>query len=250
MANEDTPAILEAAIKMWEESPSRRAPSPSSVMGCYRQNYFIQTGVPRTNRPDAESSISAESGKATELVLLSLIQNAGIVDVEMQTDEEREIPEDLLATLNLTGGQYDAVGTTPDGERVLIELKRKGVFQILDRHKHEDLSVADEREYMQIQAMLHALGLDRCFYLAANWDRGALTRHSKGKGPDRTVGIYTEWITRNPISAKVIAQRGQKLQDYLQVEDVSSVPREFDVNKDWQCKAPWCGWREACLAAK
>lgn len=259
MANEDTPAILEAAVQMWEGSPPRSAPSPSSVMDCYRRNYFNQTRVPRTERPDAESSIAAESGKATEFLMLSLIQNAGIADIEHQTDEEREIPQELLSQMNLLGGQYDALGTTPEGERILIELKRKSVFPILKLHQGTGLSEVDEREYMQIQAMLHMLGLERCFYLAANWDRGALTfsgKKSVGRVGEnggllvdgRIPGVYTEWIKANPVSVRVIQTRGQKLQDYLQLEDASQVPREYTPGKDWQCD--WCGWKKACLAAK
>lgn len=261
--------FLAGAVALSKEHPSRHRPSPSSVARCTRQNWYSEKGVPPTEDPDGESYISAESGRESEKVLTAILNASGIARVEHLTEEERELKPFQLARVSLRGGQLDQLGFTPgnendDGDLVLVEFKRKGVMDILMLWE-KGVRESQPDEYTQVQALMEALQLTRCLYVAANWDRGELTRHTVGqfakkgnkcvsgcthktseRNCKRTPGVYLEWIPRVALAAKMIQKRAEMQTSYIENEtNAARVPRDYSPY-DGRFPCNWCSWWSQC----
>lgn len=273
--NEVTRVLLDATVdlaKQTNEQNRRHTPSPSSVEYCTRRNWFAETGVVATELPDAEAFIAAESGRMTESLISRIVNHSSLGRVVPLTDEERELIPAQYKPLNMRGGQFDqmlvltdqkgreddvvllramALGIGPEPTpRNLLEYKRKSVYDILNLHR-QGLLASLPGEYQQVQVLLKALKLERCLYIAVNWDRSALTRASRGK--ERPPGLYAEWIEANPVAVYAASERAKMQSRYiLTVKDAVKVPKDFNNGSDgskadWQCM--WCPWRTACWSA-
>jgi hypothetical protein len=241
--------FLDAALKIAAARPGRNVPSPSSVMRCTRQNWFKAHDVPRTFQPDnGESFISAESGRASEPTLLEIACfMLDAVPVFAPLDEDsRELDEEELSRISMKGGQVDNVLRLPDGELVLVEFKRKGIFGILDLLR-KDVREAEEEEWIQMQVLMAAKGLKRGLYVAANWDRGAFTSHSVGryapkakKGGERPDAVDVEWVEYSEAAVTAARQRAEMQTRYIEgEEDPARVPRDYNPN-DERFPCTWC----------
>lgn len=230
----------------------RAVPSPSSVSKCTRQNWFKSRGYPVDNYPDPEGYISQEGGRLSEPLLQSILEEAGIV-LSMkydQSDEGRELMPEQLARVNMNGGQVDNVGVTPEGDEVLVEFKRKNVYSMKALWLSKDLSRCSEGQddYTQLQSLLHALDLKKAIYVAAAWDRSALTQAIRPKVPM----TYIDEVAYNPMVAKVATERAARQDSYIKNEDTAArVPRDHNPTggpkADWQCR--WCSWWNTCVDA-
>lgn len=249
--------FLKTASDLSASREKRRVPSPSSHMYCHRRNWFSAKGVEPTEKPDGESYISAESGTASEPILASVIEAMGLGTLFYATGdvEGRELQPHHLEAISMAGGQFDNLLQMHGGELALVEFKRKGVFDILSLWRSGVIN-ACPNDYMQAQALMRGLRQDtkinRCLYVAANWDRGALTRFAKtSKGDkERPPGAYLEWIEYVPAAAAVSVKRAETQQRFIDtLEKAKDVPREYDPfgGKDWQCN--WCSWTTVCKAA-
>ncbi|KKN01641.1 hypothetical protein LCGC14_1125740 [marine sediment metagenome] len=242
--------FLAAALKLADERPDRPSPSPSSVMRCTRQNWLKMRGYPKTHQPDnGESYISAETGRVSEPVLTQILLAMDpplVVGILFETEEERELSADELAKVLMAGGQVDNVGVTAEGEHVLIEYKRKGTFGYLDLLR-KGLREGAEDDYMQMQALMAAKGLKRGLYIAANFDRSALTANTR-KWDERPNGVHIEWVDFSPAAAKAAKQRAEMQQGYIDNEDdPAKVPRDYEPtgeNARWPCG--WCPFFKEC----
>ncbi len=240
--------LLNACVALAEEQPTRAVPSPSSVNDCFRRNWFRARGTTPTEKPDAESFIAAESGRLTEPLLAMIVWKAGLGAVARGSagGRLRELDALELDPLNLSGGELDATLLTPEGEEVVLEFKRKGVFRILDLRR-KGLLEAEPNDYTQLQALMFASGCQKALYFAANWDRSALTANTR-KWDERPSGIYAEWVVADELTTGAIASRAGQTQGYIKLDDPKQVPKSFDPYKpDWQCD--WCSWHGACKKA-
>ena len=229
-------------------------PSPSSVTRCTRQNWFKSKGVPRTEPLDAETAVAQESGRLTESLLTALLEEAGFGTMEFDpTDEaQRELKPKALKSYNLRGGQLDNAITLNEpwaskyGEVALVELKRKSVFAFLQLVRTGRVMEGAPEDYAQLQALMAATGRRYALYFAVNWDRGALTKATRGK--PRPDGFYLEWVPFNDAAVSGVAGRAEMQGGWIDgPADASKVPYDHTPGKDWQCD--WCGWRAACEAA-
>lgn len=256
--NQPTKHLMEAAVRLAKKRNKlsrRHTPSPSSVEYCTRRNWFNETGVEPTETPDAESFLAAESGRLTESLIIDVVNELGYGHVDPLTEKEREINKVALRRLNLRGGQFDQLlivknTSGEDDDVILLEFKRKSVYNFLDVVR-KGLLEGNPNEYQQVQLMLSALHLERCLYVAANWDRASLTSACRGKY--RPPGIYGEWIEASPLAAEQAARRAAKQLKYIKNEPVAAkVPRDYEPHggdkADWQCR--WCPWWTACLKAE
>lgn len=255
--NEVTRVLLDAAVdlaRVTNEKNRRHTPSPSSVEYCTRRNWFAETGVPATELPDAEAFIAAESGRMTEDLMSRIVNHSRLGRVVPLTEQERELLPVQYKPLNMRGGQFDqmlimADEKGKDSDVALLEYKRKSVYDILNLHR-QGLLASIPGEYQQVQVLLKALKLERCLYVAVNWDRSALTRATRGQ--KRPPGLYAEWVPANAIAAHAASERAKLQTRYILTEkNPARVPRDyspFGEGADWQCK--WCPWRTACLAAE
>ena len=251
--------LLDAALRLSDARPEREVPSPSSVARCTRQNWFKAQNVPKTHEPDnGESVIAAETGRLSEQFLIQVVEEAGLgLAIFAQDDEEgRELVEEELATLSLKGGQVDNIvepadpsttATTDPLDRVLVEFKRKGVFDILNLWK-SGLREAIPDEFTQVQALMHAKGLDRCLYVASNWDRGSLTWRTN-KYDERPLGLYAEWVAYSRPTALAVKVRAEMQTRFIEGEtDPARVPRDHDpFAGKFPCS--WCRWMPTCKEA-
>jgi len=244
--------FLAAALKLADERPGRNVPSPSSTMRCTRQNWFKAHGFPKTHQPDnGESAISAETGRVSEPVLTEILLAMDpplVVGILFEaTDEDaRELSEEELAKVSMAGGQVDNIGITPEGEHVLIEYKRKGTFGFLDLLR-KGLREGAEDDFMQMQALMAGKGLKRGLYIAANFDRSALTANTR-KWDERPNGVHIEWVDFSPAAAKAAKQRAEMQQGFIDNEDdPAKVPRDYEPtgkHARWPCG--WCPFFKEC----
>lgn len=260
MSRELANKFLAGAVRLAKAHPDRHRPSPSSVTRCTRQNWYSETGVPKTEEPDGESFFSAESGRMTESLLSAVLNESGIARVEYLTEEERELQPYQLARVSMKGGQFDQLGFTPghskedDGDLVLVEYKRKGVYDILDLWRKGSVREAKPDEYAQMQVLMEGLQLVRALYIAVNWDRGMLTSHGPGgrygwkseKGIERYPGVYLEWVPRVALAAKMLKKRAEMQTNFIENETVAArVPRDYNPFEGrFPCN--WCSWWKQC----
>jgi hypothetical protein len=247
-----TPVLVAAAERLAAAQTNRHRPSPSSTSRCTRANWFSETGVPPTETPDAESYMAAESGRMTEELMISLVNESGLARIEPLTEEERELTPNQLKLWNLRGGQIDQLGfimvDKEEDDLVLVEFKRKSAWQFLKIARGKDIRETDTDIFQQVQLLLAALRLQKCLLVVVNWDRATLTRMA-GKG-GRPSGIYGEWVYASNPAALVAAKRAKMQGDYIDNETKASrVPRDYDplANK-FPCT--WCPWLTACLGAE
>ncbi len=238
--------FLATARKLADERPDRKVPSPSSGQRCTRENWFKAHGFPKTHQPDnGESAISAETGRASEPLLTDILLAMDpplVVGVlfEAKDEDARELSADELAKVSMAGGQVDNIGITAEGEHVLIEYKRKGTFGYLDLLR-KGLREGAEDDYMQMQALMAAKELKRGLYIAANFDRSALTANTR-KWDERPNGVHIEWVDFSPAAAKAAKQRAEMQQGYIDGEaDPAKVPRDYDPRDSKDARFP-CGW--------
>lgn len=242
-----TKELLAAALRLADARPDRNVPSPSSVSKCTRQNWFKAKGTAKTNQPDnGESVIAAETGRLSEAFLIRVVEEAGLgVPVYVTEDESlRELSAAELEEVSMKGGQVDNIIRPDDGERFLVEFKRKGVFDMLDLLR-DGLREAKPDEFIQMQSLMHAKGLTRGLYIAANWDRGSFTSRVR-KWDERPDGLYAEWVPYSrpaALAAKVRAEMQTKLIE--EEEDPARVPRDYDP---FEGKFPcsWCPHWDVC----
>lgn len=247
-----TQALIDAAKRLAAARPNRHRPSPSSIEASFRASWFSEKGVPpdNPNLPDAESYISAESGRLTESLLIDVVNESGLARLDPLTEEERELLPVQYRKLHLRGGQFDQVGHLMSGKTetdvVLVEFKRKSVYSFLEVAR-KGVREGAPSDYQQVQVLMHCLGLKRTLYFAANWDRGALTTACRGK--ERIPGIYGEWVSYSHVAALMAGKRAALQEQYiLHEKDPARVPCECgDPADSW--KARWCPWLNACRRA-
>lgn len=283
--------LQQAALQIRREEEGRKVPSPSSYSRCMRQTVgkALGLGVDNEGELDHESLMAAESGRMTENVLRDLIEAAGIGTI-LRTDEElvaastkvaamtslmdHEFSSKILSTIGMKGGQFDdlmianAYKGMPKGlkagDLVLVEYKRKGMFNFLSLWEEDDDggmkgvfgNEQDSGEFSQAQAYMNLLGVKWGFYFAANWDRSALTYASNNqwvwkKKDYRPSGFYTEWIEagEHSLIAEGILDRTTAITSHIEAEDdLSDVPREYDpFTSKFPC--PYCPIFQACKEA-
>ena len=245
-----TKELLAAALRLSDARPDRRVPSPSSVSKCTRQNWSKAHGVERDNQPDnGESVIAAETGRLSEAFLIRVVEEAGLgVPVFVTEDESlRELSASELEEMSMKGGQVDNIIRPDDGERFLVEFKRKGVFDMLDLLR-DGLREAKPDEFIQMQSLMHAKGLSRGLYIAANWDRGSFTSRVR-KWDERPDGLYAEWVAYSRPAALAAKVRAEMQTKFIDNEtDMARVPRDYDP---FEGKFPcsWCPFWGACKRA-
>lgn len=261
MSNDASKQLLAAALDLGEARPDRAVPSPSSVNKCTRQNWFKARGEPKTDQPDnGESVIAQETGRVSESFLLQMAcvaYNAYPI-YQQEDDDTRELRPAELARVSMAGGQVDNVLRMPDGEEVLFEAKRKGVWDVIDLTRR-GVREAEENDYVQLQSLMHAKELPRALYVCANWDRGMLTSHTVGWSKpksdpwagERPDGVVAEWVEYNEAEALAAKARAEKQQRFIDNEDdPSKVPTDYhgemlDPNAG-KFPCTWCPWWKRC----
>lgn len=256
--NEVTRRLYAAATKLAGERADqpRHRPSPSSVSSCTRANWFSETGVPRTETPDPEAWIAAETGTLSEELHIKIVEAAGLGRIDPLTPEERELLPVQYKSMNFRGGQLDQLLVTVhagvDEDVKLLEFKRLSYRDIKDLYTTNALSESKPDHHDQMQSLMQALGLNEGLYFGINWDRGALTALTHGF-ETRPPGFYAEWIKLSPVAPNMLAERAGMQEYHIRNTKLArDVPRDYDPRprKDspWQCR--WCLWRGACLNAE
>lgn len=251
MGREETGQFLKAALELAAEQPPRAVPSPSVVMRCYRQVWFMGRGYDRDNIMDnGESYISAESGSATEGVLAAIVEKAGFGKV---LQRNVALSPRQCNKIGMVRGECDGLMETPSGEIVVLEFKRKGVFDMLDLLRTNSVAEAKPDEYVQLQCYINALNAKKGLYIAANWDRGAFTnraRFSKHfKDGDRPDAVHVEWVLPNQQVVDTAIKRAKAMVRFMRdVDAEGDVPREYDP-KEGKFPCSWCPFLGQCKNA-
>lgn len=239
-----TALLVEALEELQDEWRQREVPTPSvSGTECLRQLWFAGRHYPRTNRVTAAGILAMEQGKAQEPLVYDLYRRLGYEVIEQVT-----VPADRIACAE--DGTADAVLQTPDGERVLLEIKRLGWFQ-LSLLVRDGLAAAHPRYYAQVQLYMHGLEIRRCYFTALSADYSALSRlWSSRQWGELPPPIWVEEVPYDAREAARLLERNRFIRRLIEKADSPrQVPRYTDPATNDRYPCGYCGWREACLQA-
>lgn len=218
--------FIKGAQKLAIEQKHRRVPSPSTIGDCFRRLWYQAHEVPRSNLPDGESYIVAETSRLSEIVLSDILIASGLVtslEYDPRDEEARELSREELARGALAGGQVDNIGITPDDERVLIEYKRRPAVEILKLHEM-GVKQAQPHHYYQLQALLHAKAMETAYYVVVSHSRREVSITSLA---GKRFPVYIERVKYDPDLAQQLVKRAKTAWRYInKAKNAGSVPTE------------------------
>lgn len=251
--------VHQAAETMQDDWEQRYVPSPSSVSSCRLRQWFMASGLPKTNRIPVDSMKKMESGRVIEDFWRNVYTRAGFLVVS-------PLPPVEIGAMRSMGGDgllfvesVEAAETTglTKGSSLLLELKDLGAWSwcdVVTKGVQEGLP----DYYDQIQAYLHAYDRQYCVFHAGMADASGtkfIWKRIK-KYTDECPPFWIEIVKRDPAHVMTVLNRASEIKWGIDnMPGDGRIPIEL---KDYDCVSlvpkkgypcGYCGFAEKCVAA-
>ena len=247
--------LLKALEELQDDWEQRDTPSPSTVGGCLRRQWFTARKVARTERVSPSSILSFERGTALEPLIHELCRREGYAVSPSVT-----LPQSACDYINCKRGAVDAL-LVKDGVCRLLEVKVLGMWGY--KIMHRDGLEKDLQYYTQVQlymAALSSLGdfitnLGPCLYVVVSADHSAHNwYHNRMEkllpdDPKRLPPLFSFDVPFDSHNANVVIGRAHLINSLVGGQtSAKAVPRDADPWKDnFPCN--WCGYKAVCMEA-
>ena len=248
-----------AAETMQDDWEQRYVPSPSSVASCRLRQWFMASGLERTNRIPVESLKKMESGRVIEDYWREVYTRAGFLVVS-------PLPPVEIGAMKSRGGDgllfvehqraVEATGL-PKGSSLLLELKDLGAWTYMD-FVLKGCQEGMPDYYDQVQSYLRAYDREYCIVHAGMADAsGTKWIWSKIKRqPEVIPPFWVERVKRDPVRTMEVLNRAAEV--HWAIENVAPSDRipielkDFDSVKlvpDHKYPCGYCGFSDTCVRA-
>ena len=217
-------------------------PGASSVEMCILRLWYDAKGVEKTNEPPTSWMGAQMTGILSELVYVSILENAGIELLENRT---------LQFQGGLMLGTPDAI--TKD---FTIEIKSRTGYQykrFIGRYGY--VSGVEPNVYTQVQVAIDSAGVEWALLLILPSDFSQLQktmRLNKRWGPDYNLPpFHLEWVERNDDHIAYITTRAKTIKEAIDSDDppqreYTGIPVDIKGKLNWPCG--FCVYNTRCIS--
>lgn len=233
----------------------------SATGSCLRQQYYTSTGAP-SDRISALGMYEMEDGHIHELDVVTQLLQAGY-EVQHAGDDQLSIELRLPSGKRVPGHPDGIISGLDFMVPHLLEVKAMSATRFIDcykqmeKHCYDDegrwlgpetnglgLKNAHYSYWLQMQAYMHVLDLKAGFIVCKAKDSSIVRQRLRKGSAIRDAKLYMEIIPYDPEGVEEVIERHETVVEAIE----AGLPpaREYDRNKDWQCR--YCRFAGICYS--